>query len=86
MKDNNKLIIEKDGKKVECEILLSFFCEDNAKMYILYTDHSISEDGKSENEYVASYFVDSKDVVLKNVTDKDELEMVRYAINVSKEG
>ena len=48
------LVIEKDGKEVECEIILTFDCEQTKKCYIAYTDHSIDSNGRT-NIFVSSY-------------------------------
>lgn len=82
--DEEKLVIEKDGKPVECEILFSFTNDDNGKTYIGYTDHSKNEKGE-ENIYAAAYFPEKEYDMLENVVSEWELDMVRYAINQIKE-
>ncbi len=73
--NNDKLIIEKNGKLVEFDILFTFDSEDTMKSYVGYTDHSIAQNGR-KNIYVSSYNpFDLKDE-LKNITDKRELEMI----------
>ncbi len=54
MEDMGKIVIEKDGKEVECEVLFTFDCEELGKSYVGYTDHSFSKDGR-KNIYTASF-------------------------------
>ena len=46
--DNEKIIIEKDGKKVEYKILFTFDSEDTMKSYVGYTDDSIGSNGRKK--------------------------------------
>lgn len=85
MQNDEKLIVEKDGKPVECEILFSFTCDDNGKVYIGYTDHSKNEKGE-ENIYTASYFPEKGYDMLESVVSDWELDMVNYAIEQIKKG
>lgn len=85
MNNEEKLVIQKNGVPVECEILFSFNCDDNGKTYIGYTDHSQNEKGE-ENIYTASYFPEKGYDMLENVTSEWEIEMVNYAIEQIKKG
>ncbi len=73
--DNEKLVLDVDGKSKEYRILFTFDSEDTMKSYIGYTDDSVSEDGR-KNIYVSSYNPASDDNVLENITDQKELDMV----------
>lgn len=73
--DNEKVIMEKDGKKIECRILFTFDCEDTCKSYVGYTDDTISANGR-KNIYVSSYSPFSKYARLEDITDKRELDMI----------
>ena len=77
--ENEKIIIEKHGKQVECDILFTFDSEDTGKVYVGYSDHSIASNGR-KNVYVSSYDpimgIDS----LEDITDERELAMVRQVI------
>ncbi|MCI8568994.1 MAG: DUF1292 domain-containing protein [Bacilli bacterium] len=70
-----KLIIEKDGKPTECDVLFTFDCEDTMKSYVGYTDHSIGKNGR-KNIYVSGYNPFDKSQELENITDPRELEMI----------
>ena len=77
--ENEKIIIEKHGKQVECDILFTFDSEDTGKVYVGYSDHSIASNGR-KNVYVSSYNpimgIDS----LEDITDERELAMVRQVL------
>lgn len=73
--DKEKIIIERDGKKIECNVLFTFDCEETLKSYVGYTDHSVSEDGR-KNIFVSSYDPLKPGFILEDITDPMELEMV----------
>ncbi len=77
--DLGKIIIEKDGKEVECEILFTFDNEDLRRSYVAYTDHSVTESGR-ENIYVASYDPIVGTGELEKITSQEELQMVQEVL------
>lgn len=49
--DNEEMkftVINDQGKKIECEILFSFESEETGKNYIVYTDDTLDEEGKTK--------------------------------------
>ena len=77
--ENEKIIIEKHGKQVECDILFTFDSEDTGKVYVGYSDHSIASNGR---KYIC---VSSYDPIiginsLEDITDERELAMVRQVL------
>lgn len=77
--DNEKIIIEKDGKKVEYKILFTFDSEDTMKAYVGYTDDSIGSNGR-KNIFVSSYSPFDGKKVLESITDERELAMVNEVL------
>lgn len=77
--ENEKIIIEKDGKKIECDILFTFDCDENSRTYIGYTDHSRTYDG-AENIYVSSINFLTGNGKLEPVTSKEETEMINEVL------
>lgn len=71
----DKIQLERNGKKVDCDILFTFDSEDTLKSYIGYTDNSIAANGR-KNIYVSSYNPLQTEMKLEDVTDSKELEMV----------
>ena len=53
--EQEKIVINKNGQDIECDILFTFDSEDTGKAYIGYTDNSIASNGR-KNIYVSSLF------------------------------
>ena len=84
--ERQKLIIEKDGKEMECDVLFTFDSEDTLKTYIGYTDHSIASNGR-KNIYVSAYNPFNPEEKLEDITDPKELEMVNEVLlQIDSEG
>lgn len=77
--ERQKLVIEKDGKEVECDVLFTFDSEDTLKTYIGYTDNSIASNGR-KNIYVSAYNPFNPEDNLEDITDPKELEMVNEVL------
>lgn len=77
--ERQKLVIEKDGKEVECDVLFTFDSEDTLKSYIGYTDNSIASNGR-KNIYVSAYNPFNPEDNLEDITDPKELEMVNEVL------
>lgn len=73
--NQEKILLEKNGEKVECDILFSFDSKDTGKSYIGYTDDSIASNGR-KNIYVSSIDLSKNQLQLDDVTDKNELNMI----------
>lgn len=73
--DNEKITIEKEGKKIECDILFTFDSNDTKKTYVGYTDNEVASNGRV-NIYVSSFNPLNKEIVLEDITDPKELKMV----------
>ena len=73
--ENEKVLMEKDGRTVECDVLFTFDCEDTLKSYVGYTDNDIASNGR-KNIYVSSYSPLGSVVALESITDKIELDMI----------
>ena len=74
-----KIIIEKNGKEVEYEILFTFENEELRRQYVGYTDHSIGENGR-KNIYVSAYDPIVGFGKLEDITTQEELEMVQNVL------
>ncbi len=75
--ESQKILIEKDGKQVECDLLFIFDAPETGKAYMAYTDYSKDENGFN-NIYIYSY-----DPVLERVdrvVDSSELEIAYQVI------
>ena len=73
-KENFKFIFENEnGKKINCEMILSFYVKDRDKNYILFTDNTYDEDN---NLKVYPYYNTSDNEEMIPVTDKEEFDMI----------
>ena len=78
--DNEKNTMEKDGEKIECDILFTFDCDDTMKSYVGYTDNKIAANGR-KTIYVSSYNPLSNKLELEDITDPKELEMIQDVLS-----
>ena len=46
MNEKNSFIVEKDGKKIKCDVLFTFDSEETGKHYMAYTDNTKDANGK----------------------------------------
>ena len=73
-KENYKFIFENEqGKKINCETILSFYVKDRGKNYLLFTDNTYDEDN---NLKVYPYYSRTGSDELIPVTDEDEFNMI----------
>ena len=77
--ENEKVILEKDGKVIDCDILFTFDSEETMKSYVGYTDHSIAPNGR-KNIYVSSYNPFNTVFELENITNRKELAMINRVL------
>ena len=77
--ENEKIVINKHGKEVECDILFTFDSEDTKKSYVGYSDHSIGANGR-KNIYVSAFDPILGMNLLEDITDEKELAMVREVL------
>ncbi len=83
--NEEKITIDKNGKKVECDILFTFDSEDTMRSYVGYTDHSVASNGR-KNIYVSAFNPFLKEPKLEDVKDPRELEMVQEVLEGIADG
>ena len=54
MKKNTFVILNDEGKEMECEVLFTFDSDETKKSYIVYTDNTTDESGNTR--VYASYY------------------------------
>lgn len=74
--EEEKIVINKNGKDTECDVLFTFDSEDTGKAYVGYTDNSIASNGR-KNIYVSAFDPILGVGQLEDITDEKELEMVK---------
>ncbi|MBQ3307268.1 MAG: DUF1292 domain-containing protein [Bacilli bacterium] len=72
---DEKILMEKNGKEVECDVLFTFDSLDTMKSYVAYTDNTIGKNMR-KNIFISSYNPFGTKLELEDVTDKKELEMI----------
>ena len=70
--------IDSNNKTKECDILCDL--ETNDKNYIVYTDNSKGEDGRTKL-YAASYIFNEDDRVLNNIETEEEWKMIEAILS-----
>lgn len=73
---DDKVTIEDNGIKKECDIVLTFDDDDTGKTYVVCADKPLDQ---NPNMYTLSYFLNVENGI-EIVTDLKELEMVDYVI------
>lgn len=77
--EDEKIIINKNGQDVECDVLFTFDSEDTGKAYIGYTDNSIASNGR-KNIYVSAFDPIIGYGTLEDVTSEEELAMIKEVL------
>lgn len=77
--ENEKILLDKNGKTIECDILFTFDSEDTMKSYVGYTDNSYASNGR-KNIYVSAYNPFSLKMKLENISDQKELDMINEVL------
>ena len=72
--EQEKIVVTKDGKEVECDVLFTFTSEDTYKGYIAFSDHSKNDKGE-ENIYFVSFMLSDPDTL---IYDFDEAELAMF--------
>lgn len=76
---DEKIIIQKDGQEVECDVLFTFTCEETGKGYVGYTDHSFDSKNR-KNIYTASFDPVLGMGTLEKIKTDEEKEMVKEVL------
>ena len=67
------------GEKVECEVILTIDSDEFGKSYIVYTDHTMDDNG-SIRTYASIYDPTGKSLDLKPVTTDEEWDMIESVL------
>lgn len=78
--ENEKIIITRSGKKIVCDVLFTFECEENNRVYIGYTDNTVGLN--NEEPIYVSYFDPTVGTSeLFDITTEEETEMIHEVLN-----
>lgn len=78
--NNNKLIAEVDGQRMEFDILFTFICNQTNKGYVAYTDHTLDEQG-NETINVSTYDPSVGFEELGEVSTQEEWDLINSVID-----
>ena len=73
-------VTDQDGNETELEILFTFFSKEFGKDYIVYTDHTLDENGNT-NVFASVYKPDSEDTTLYPIEAEAEWALVEKALD-----
>lgn len=76
-----KIVIEKEGKLVECNVLFTFEVRENNRVYVGYTDEEF--DGR-KNLYISYFDPDKGHDTLNKVTTANEIELFKQVLAYAK--
>lgn len=82
MKNDNKNIFvmtNDKGEEVECEVILTIDSDEFNANYILYTDHTMNDDGNF-NTYASKYDPTGASLELNPVTTDAEWDMIESVL------
>lgn len=77
-------VTDKDGNKIDYEILFTFESEDTNKKYIVYTNNELDKDDMIKT-YASIYEEDGKELKLTPITDDKEWNLVEKLIDQAAE-
>ena len=87
--DNKKIIVHKNNKVIEYDILFTFDSLDTMKSYVGYTGHTFSSDGRKKI-YISAYNPIKLGLDLENITEEKEIQMIQNVLSeidqVSRKG
>lgn len=67
------------GEQIECEVLLTIDSEEYGASYIVYTDHTMDENGNIKT-YASIYDPTGKSLDLKPITTDEEWDMIESVL------
>ena len=83
-KNNKFVVLNKDGEKVECEVLFTFESEETNKNYIVYTDNTTDEEGNTK-VYASVFNPNAEPLELLPVETEREWKVIETIITSIEE-
>lgn len=80
--DNEQMtfvVINDEGKEIECEALFTFESEETGKSYIVYTDGSVDDDGNT-NVFASIFNPDSDEQRLLPIETEKEWKIIEVIL------
>lgn len=84
MEENKFRIIDKNGKKVEYEVLFTFESDETKKNYMVYTDNTTDEEGNTR-VYASIFDPDAKPIELLPIETEREWKVIETILESIQE-
>lgn len=89
MKNENNmhlLVTDEDGNEKDCEAIMYYYCKDNQKDYVFYTDNETDEDGDI-NIYASRFLgIEDGEIQIDMIEDENEWALLDDALEKAKLG
>lgn len=81
MEENKNMfkMVNDKGQSVDCEVILTIDSDEYGKSYIVYTDHTMDENGNI-NTYASTYDPTGQSLDLNPVTTDEEWDMIESVL------
>lgn len=73
-------LIDESGKEIECEALFTFESPETNRSYMVYTDHTVDEEGNIK-VYAAIYEPENKEGVLQPIETEKEWKIIQTILD-----
>ena len=83
-KKNKFIVINDEGKEIECEVLFTFESEETNKNYIVYTDNTVDEIGNIK-VYASIFDPNSDTTKLDPIETEKEWNMIESILETLQE-
>ena len=84
MKENKFKIIDKNGKKVEYEVLFTFESDETKKNYMVYTNNTTDKEGNTR-VYASIFDPDAKPIELLPIETEREWKVIETILESIQE-
>lgn len=84
MEENKFRIIDKNGKKVEYEVLFTFESDETKKNYMVYTDNTTDKEGNTR-VYASIFDPDAKPIELLPIETEREWKVIETILESIQE-
>ena len=83
-KKNKFVVINDEGKEIECEVLFTFESEETNKNYIVYTDNTIDEIGNIK-VYASIFDPNNENTKLEPIETEKEWKIIENILETLQE-
>ena len=88
IKDENMhlTILDENGEKLDCEVVMYYDCLDNGLKYVFYTDNLLDEDGEY-NMYCSRFLgIEDDQIKIGDIESDEEWDLLEEVLDQAKAG